>query len=183
MNQIKREVQQHLSLGKEFIIRSQYDKAYDAYNKALKYNADHYLTRNALAEVYFIQKEFISAADNFWLAAVDQSSRINFNLLNNEKLENFRLVKMREKEILRAQNILLNYSKKTGLSLFANQYENPLKKSAQQAVINLYRQEIDPCGYQGYTDANPEIINRIERNIQMIGYRFLEKNEFRKIRK
>lgn len=181
MNQISIEIKELVSLGKEAIFRGQYEKAYEYYNKSLEYDSDHYYVRNALGEIYFVRKDFLSAADNFWLAAVDQASRINIDLINNNDIKDFKIAKKREKEVLLAQDIILDYAKKSGLSLFANQYEDPLKKNAQQALINLFRQKIDPCGYLGYTDASPDVIARIDRNVQMIGYRFLKQMNIEKL--
>ena len=143
MNQISIEVKKLVSLGQDSIFRGQYEKAYEYYNKSLEYDADHYQIRNALGEIYFVRKDFLSAADNFWLAAIDQASRINIDLINNHEIKDFKIAKKREKEVHLAQDIILDYAKKSGLSLFANQYEDPLKKNAQQALINLFRQKID----------------------------------------
>lgn len=175
MEDIEKEVNQFVTLGKEYIIRGQYEKAYSSYNKALEHNPDHYLIRNALGEVYFIKKEFISAADNFWLAALDHSSCLDFQLMTNDKIVDPTQLKIKNQTIYKAKKIALDYAGKTGLALFADQYEDPLKKNTQQALINLYRREIDPCGYQGFVDAEPDKIIRVEKNIQMIGYRFLMK--------
>lgn len=181
MNRLSSDIKELVSLGKESIFRGQYEKAYDYYNKSLEYNSDHYYIRNALGEIYFVRKDFLSAADNFWLAAVDQASRINIDLINNHDIKDFKIAKKREREVHLAQDIILDYAKKSGLSLFANQYEDPLKKNAQQALINLFRQKIDPCGYQGHIEEDPDVIARIERNVQMIGYRFLKKMNTEKL--
>lgn len=175
MKQIKTEVDQLVSLGKEYIIRGQYERAYDSYNQALEYDPEHYLIRNALAEVYFIQKEFLSAADNFWLAAIDQSNRVDLDLINNNNIKDSILFKRKQKAIKESKKLTLDYAQKSGLALFADQYEDPLKKNTQQALINLYRHQIDPCGYSGYVDADLEKIARVEKNVTMIGYRFLRK--------
>lgn len=175
MNEVKKDINQFISLGNEYIIRGQYEKALDIYITALEHNSDHYLIRNALGEIYFIQKEFIVAADNFWLAALDESKQIDFKLIHNNKIKQFTQLQRKKQEIIHAKKIILNYTRKTGISLFADQYENPLKKNIQQAIINLYRQKIDPCGYKAYTEADPQTLKRVEKNIQMIGYRFLKK--------
>lgn len=174
MEEKKSEFSQFVTLGKECIIRGQYDQAYKSYNQALNHEPDHYLVRNALAEVYFIQKEFLSAADNFWLAAVNEASFINLDLIKNDQIQNPIFLRKRQVAILKAREIIQDYAYKAGLSLFAHRYEDPLKKNTQQALINLFRHQIDPCGYRGYVDADPEMIARVERNVSMIGYRFLK---------
>lgn len=168
-------VDEVVNIGTEYIIRGLYDQACGHYKEALSSGTDHYLIRNALGEVYFIQKEFLSAADNFWLAALDAAEQINLGLLQKNRITDFRLRQKRNREMNHAKKIVLDYSKKSGLSLFAHQYEDPLKKNTQQALINLYRNHIDPCGYQGCVEADPNSLARIEKNVQMVGYRFLKK--------
>lgn len=175
MEKIQEEAAQLVSIGKEYIIRGQYNRAHDSYQKALKYDADHYVIRNALGEIYFIQKKFLTAADNFWLAAFDQSDRVNLDLIKNTKIKDPTLLKKKEQSISKARKIILDYTNKSGLALFAHQYEDPLKKNTQQALINQYRHQIDPCGYRGYVEADPKVLARVEKNVQMIGYRFLNK--------
>lgn len=171
----KEKVDQLVTVGTEYIIRGQYEEACDFYNQALEKNADHYLIRKALGEAFFIRKEFLSAADNFWLAALDAAERINIDLIKNNKITHPRVLEKKQEAITAAQTIVFDYSQKTGLALFAHQYEDPLKKNTQQALINLYRHEIDPCGYRGYIEADPASLVRLEKNVRMVGYRFLKK--------
>lgn len=78
-------VEKLVTMGNDYIIRGQYEEACDFYHQALENNTDHYLIRNALGEAYFIRKEFLSAADNFWLAALNAAEDINIDLIYKTK--------------------------------------------------------------------------------------------------
>lgn len=171
----KVKVDELVTVGNEYIIRGQYEEACNFYHQALEQNADHYLIRKALAEAFFIRKEFLSAADNFWLAALNAAERVNIDLIKNNKITHPRVLEKKQVTVNAAQTIVFDYSLKAGLALFAHQYEDPLKKNTQQAFINLYRHEIDPCGYRGYIEADPSNLVRLEKNVRMVGYRFLKK--------
>lgn len=174
MTVIQESFQELMKKGEDFIIRGRYDSANKMYNKALKINPNHYLIRNALGELQFINKEYLSAADNFYLAAADAADRINLGLLLSDSSSKLELIMKKNEEVKKATHLLQDYSKKTGLSLFAHQYDEPTEITPRQAKINRFRIEIDPCGYCGPTDLDPKSDIRFTREVQIIGKRFLK---------
>lgn len=170
----KKEILRLVKIGKELIIGGQYNNAHDFYDKALEYEPENYIARKGLGELMFIDKEYLAAADNFYIAAVDESYQINLDMLLNEKNTDPEQILRKREEIREATLLLEGYSKKAGLALFAYQHDNPLEKNARQAAINIYRNEIDPCGYSGYTDANKDTLVKIEKEVEAVGYRFFK---------
>lgn len=166
--------QELVNRGEELIQRGRYDSAYDVYNKALEINPDHYLVRNALGELMFIKKEYLAAADNFYLAASDAASRINLGLLLSDSSAKLKLIMKKNEEVKKATNVLRDYSKKAGMALFAHQYDEPTETNPRQATINRFRIKIDPCGYCGSTDIDAKLEVRLEREVRTIGKRFLK---------
>lgn len=92
MIMVKESFQELVKKGEDLIIRGRYDSANDVYNQALKINTDHYLIRNAIGELKFINKEYLSAADNFYLAAADAADRINLGLLLSDSSSKLELI-------------------------------------------------------------------------------------------
>lgn len=160
--------------GDDLILRGRYNSAYEIYNKALEINPNHYLIRNALGELMFIKKEYLAAADNFYLAANDAGSRIDLGLLSSDTTSKLKLIMKKNDEVKKATQLLEDYSKKAGIALFAYQYDEPTEINPRQAKINQFRIKVDPCGYCGSTELEPKLEARLEREVIAIGKRFLK---------
>ncbi len=174
MIMVKENFQKLVKKGEDLIIHGRYDRAHEVYNKALEINPDHYLIRNALGELMFINKEYLAAADNFYLAAYDAANRIDLGLILNDSSSKLELIMKKNDEVKKATHLLQDYSKKSGLALFAHQYDEPTEINPRQARINRFRIKIDPCGYCGCTDLEPRIEVRLNREVTTIGKRFMK---------
>lgn len=173
MIMVKENFRELLDRGEDLILRGRYESAQKVYDQALEINPDHYLVRNAIGELMFINKEYIAAADNFYLAAFDAASRLNLGLLSSDSSTKLALIMKKNEEVKKATQILQDYSKKSGIALFAHQYDEPTETNPRQAKINRVRIEMDPCGYCGCTDLDPNLEVRLEREITTIGKRFM----------
>lgn len=171
---IKEDFQDLIKEGNDLILRGRYDSAQNTYNKALQINPDHYLIRNAIGELLFIKKEYVAAADNFYLAALDAANRIDIRLILNDSSSNLEAIMKKNDEVKKATHLLQNYSKKSGLALFAHQYDEPTETNPRQARINRFRIKIDPCGYCGCTELELQSKVRLDREIISIGKRFMK---------
>lgn len=154
--------------------KGQYKNAYTSYNKALEYNSKHWLVRNAMAELLFIDRKYLSAAENYYIAAVDNSTCLSLDLIFNENLSDKDYIVLRNHRIEKAERLLINYAMKTGIAVFAHQYDNPTDKTPQQAVINRYRNEYDPYGYSSFTDVTSLQMKQITEKAIGFGYDFLD---------
>lgn len=173
MIQVQRKALKLVTRGKDFVIRGQYDNAKEAYHKSLEYLPDYYLTRNGIGELMFINKEYIAAAENFYLAAVDEVDRMDLNILTLENISSHDLLVKKEELMKEVTQLLNNYTYKSGLALYAHQYDNPIEKTPRQAAINCFRNEVDPCGYSGFTEADADLLVDIEKEVKSVGTRFL----------
>lgn len=174
MIMVKESFQELIKRGEDLIVHGRYDKAQEVYNKALEINPDHYLVRNAIGELMFINKEYLAAADNFYLAAFDAANRIDIGLLLSDSSSKLKLIMKKNDEVKKATYLLQDYSKKSGMALFAHQYDEPTEKNPRQAKINIFRTRIDPCGYRGNTDIDPKLQVRLEKEIKNVGQRFMK---------
>lgn len=166
--------QELVKKGEDLILRGRYDSAQDIYKKALEINPDHYLVRNAIGELMFIKKEYLASADNFYLAAFDSANRVNLSLLLSDSSSKLELIMKKNEEVKKATHLLQDYSKKSGLALFAHQYDEPTETSPRQAKINSFRIKIDPCGYCGSTELDSKLQVRLNREVTTIGKRFMK---------
>lgn len=165
--------QELVKKGEDLILRGRYDSAQEIYNKALEINPDHYLVRNAIGELMFIKKEYLASADNFYLAAFDSANRVNLSLLLGDSSSKLELIMKKNEEVKKATHLLQDYSKKSGLALFAHQYDEPTETNPRQAKINRFRIKIDPCGYCGSTELDSKLQVRLNREVTTIGKRFM----------
>lgn len=97
-------------MGKDLIIKGQYNQAHEFYDKALEYEPENYLTRQGLGELMFIDKEYLAAADNFYIAAVDEFYQINLDMILNENISETEIILRKNEEIREAKLLLENYS-------------------------------------------------------------------------
>lgn len=171
---VKENFQELVKKGEDLITHGRYDKAQDIYNRALEINPTHYLIRNAIGELMFINKEYMAAADNFYLAALDAANRIDLGLLLSNSSSKLELIMKRNEEVKKATHLLHNYSKKSGLAIFAHQYDEPTKTNPRQAKINRFRIKVDPCGYCGCTDLDPKLQVILDKEVRTIGKRFMK---------
>lgn len=169
----KQNIKELVQMGEDLIARARYDRAHELYNKALEIEPGHYLIRNALAELMFIKKEYIAAADNFYLAAFDESNRIDLGLLLSDSSTKLELIMKKNDEAKKAMHLLQDYAEKSGMSLFAHKYDEPTEVNPRQAKIDRFRMEFDPCGYSGCTNLDPRLQVRLDQEVRKIGKQFM----------
>lgn len=174
MIMVKENFQELVKKGEDLIIHGRYTHAHEVYNQALEINPDHYLIRNAVAELMFINKDYLAAADNFYLAALDAAKRINLSLLLSDSSSKLELIMKKNDEVKKATQLLQDYSKKSGLALFAHHYDEPTETNPRQAKINRFRIQVDPCGYCGCTDLDSKMQVQLDREVRTIGKRFMK---------
>lgn len=172
MMDIDKEILRLVNLGWEQQASGKYADAYHYYLEALEHNPNHQLTRNALGKLFFIQRKYLASAENFFIAAVNDFSHLNLDLIVNEEFLDKKLQVLKEEETQKAYDLLINYAFKTGFSLVAHQYDNPIAKTSQQAAINYYRKKYDPYGYSNVMDINPGKMILIEDNAKKYGFDF-----------
>lgn len=172
MIDIDKEVVDLMNLAWSQQTKGRYDDAYHSYLEALKYSPNHPLIRNALGKLLFIQRDYLSSADNFYLAAVHDFSHLNLELIFSEKFLDRENRQLKEEEIQKAYDLLMGHAFKAGFSLFAHQYDNPISKTSQQAVINFYRKKYDPYGYSNVMEVNPGRMLLIEEKSKILGFDF-----------
>lgn len=172
MIDIDKEILRLVNLGWDQQASGKYADAYHSYLEALEYNPNHQLTRNALGKLLFIKREYLSSAENFFIAAVNDFSHLNLDLIVNEDFLDKKLRILKENETKKAHDLLMSYAFKTGFSLFAHQYDNPIAKTSQQATINYYRKKYDPYGYSNVIEVNPGKMLLIKENAKNLGLDF-----------
>ena len=180
MIDIEKEILRLVNLGWDQQASGKYGDAYHSYSEALKYNSNHKLVRNALGKLLFIEREYLASAENFYIAAVNDFSHLDLELIFNQGILDKNLQLLKETESKKAYDLLTGYAFKSGFSLFAHQYDNPIAKSSRQAVINFYRKKYDPYGYSNIIDVNPAKIILVEENAKRFGYDFFDTMNQRK---
>lgn len=172
MIDIDKEILHLVNLGWNQQTNGQYNDAYHSYLKALEYNPNHPMIRNALGKLLFIEREYLASAENFYIAAVSDFSHLNLDLIFSKDFLDKKLRTLKEEETHKAHELLIKYAFKTGFSLLAHQYDNPIARTSQQAAINFYRKKYDPYGYSNVMDVNPGKMILIEENATKVGFDF-----------
>lgn len=167
-----KEILRLVDLGWNQLANGKYDEAYHYYIKALEYNSNHQLIRNAMGEFLFIKREYLASAENFYIATVNNFSHPDLDLIFSKNYLDKELRLLKEAEIQKAHDLLMDYAFKTGFSLLAHQYDNPIAKTSLQAAINFYRSKYDPYGYSNVLDVNPGRMRLIEVNATKVGFDF-----------
>lgn len=170
MIDIDEEVFRLVNLGRKHQAVGRYKDAHDTYLKALEYDSDHQLVRNAIGELLYIEREYLESAGNFYVAAVNDFSHLNLDLIFSNDFLDRNDREEKEKETQKAYDLLLNYAIKTGFSLLAHQYDNPVARTSRQAAIDFYRQKYDSYGYSNVLDINPGRMRLIEDHAQRLGF-------------
>lgn len=180
MIDIENEILKLVNLGWSQQASGQYNDAHHSYLKALEYNRNHQLIRDAMGKLLFVEREYLASAENFYIAAVNDFSQFSLDLIFSEKILGKKHRLLQEKEAQKARDLLMSYAFKTGFSLMAHQYDNPIAKTSRQAAINFYRKKYDPYGYSNVRDINPGKMKLIEENARMIGFDFFDSMNQRK---
>lgn len=180
MIDIEKEVSRLVSIGWNQQVKGQYENAYHSYLKALEYNANHQLIRNAIGELLFIEREYLTSAEHFYIAAANDFSHLNLDLVFGNTFLNKNLRLLKEEETQKVYDLLMGYAFKAGLSLLAHQYDNPVAKTSRQAAINFYRQKYDPYGYSNIREVNPGKMKLIEAHAQRLGFDYFDSMNQRK---
>lgn len=172
MIDIEKEILRLVNLGWNQQASGKYTDAYHSYSEALEYNSNHKLIHKALGELLFIERKYLASAENFYIAAVNDFYYLDLELIFSETVVDKHIQLLKETESQKAFNLLTDYAFKTGFSLFAHQYDNPIAKTSRQAVINFYRKKYDPWGYSNILDVNPAKMILVEENAKRFGYDF-----------
>lgn len=172
MIDIEKEIIDLVNLGWSQQASGRYVDAYHSYVKALEYNSNHQLTRNALGKLHFIERDYLVSADHFYVAAVNDFTHLNEDLIFNEKFLDKKLRLLKEEELQRTHDLLNDYAFHAGFSLFAHQYDNPIARTSRQAAINYYRKKYDPSGYSNNMEVNPGKMILIQEEAKRFGFDF-----------